>query len=231
MRLHVVSGGRTGAPAIVFLHGLGSSAATWATCMAILGAGDDGLAVVAVDLLGHGESPVPDDPAEYTRDIALVDLDEVLASLGPQAGAPVLVGHSLGGYLSLAHAVTRPTVARAIVTINTGPGFRDPAKREAWNERSRRNAHKFGVPPQVTNLNLHDDSLVMDHLADIEVPTLLLVGELDRPEYVVSGEYLERKMPHARLQVIAGGEHSMHESSHAAEVAAAIRTFVGSLVP
>ena len=229
MRLHVAKGGRAGAPAIVFLHGLGSSAATWATCMTILGSGDDAFEVVAVDLLGHGDSPVPDDPAEYTRDLALRDLDEVLASVGERGSAPVLVGHSLGGYLSLAHAVTRPNAARAIVTINTGPGFRDPTKREAWNERSRRNAHKFGVPPQVTNLNRHDDSLVMDHLGEIEVPTLLLVGELDRPEYVVSGEYLERKMPHARLQVIAGGEHSMHESSHAAQVAAAVRTFIGSL--
>ena len=222
MRLHVVraGNGESGAPPIVFVHGLGSSAATWAGCMDILGRRHE---VVAVDLLGHGDSPVPDDPDAYSRDTALADLDEVLASLDEPA---VLVGHSLGGYLSLAHAVTRPGAARAIVVINTGPGFRDPDKREAWNERSRRNAHKFGVPPQATNLNLQHDAVVMDHLADVRVPTLVLAGELDRPEYVVSGQYLERKMPHARLQVIAGGEHSMHEDTHAAEVAAAIEQFI-----
>ena len=222
MRWNVVRGGLVGAPPIVFLHGLGSSAATWAACMDALA---DEFEVLAVDLLGHGASPVPDDPAEYTREIALRDLDEVLAPLR----APVLVGHSLGGYLSLAHAITRPGVARAIVTLNTGPGFRDPAKREAWNERSQRNAHRFGVPPQVTNLNLQPAALVMDHLADIAVPTLLLVGSQDRPEYVGSGEYLVRKMPDARLVVIEGGEHSMHESSHAAEVASAIRAFLAAL--
>ena len=220
MRLNVVRGGVAGAPPIVFLHGLGSSAATWANCMRLLGEHHE---VLAVDLLGHGDSPVPDDPDVYTRDLALADVDEVLASLATPA---VLVGHSLGGYLSLAHAVTRPGVARAVVVINTGPGFRDPAKREAWNERSRRNAHKFGVPPQATNLNLQHDSVVMDHLADVQVPTLVLAGELDRPEYVASGEYLQRKMPHARLEVIAGGEHSMHESTHAAEVSAAIERFL-----
>jgi pimeloyl-ACP methyl ester carboxylesterase len=220
MRLNVVRGGAAGASPIVFVHGLGSSSATWAACMQILG---DRHEVIAVDLLGHGASPVPVEPEAYTRDLALSDLDDVLASLD---GPAVLVGHSLGGYLSLAHAVTRPGVARAIVVVNTGPGFRDPDKRTAWNERSRRNAHKFGVPTQATELNIQNDSVVMDHLADVSVPTLVLAGELDRPEYVASGEYLQRKMPHARLQVIAGGEHSMHEDTHAVEVAAAIERFL-----
>ena len=119
-----------------------------------------------------------------------------------------------------------PGVARAVVVINAGPGYRDPDKREAWNERSRRNAHKFGVPAQATNLNLQNDSVVMDRLTEITVPVLVLAGELDRPEYVVSGQYLERKIPHASLQVIAGGDHSMHEATHAAEVAAAIEDFL-----
>lgn len=222
MRLHVIRAG-SGTPPIVFLHGLGSSAASWASCMQHLA---DHHEMVAVDLLGHGGSPVPDDPGEYTRDRALLDIDEVLAGLGSRA---VLVGHSLGGYLALAHAATRPGVARGIVVINTGPGFRDVAKREAWNERSRRNAHRFGVPAQVTTLNLQEDSVVMDRLAEIAVPTLVLAGELDRPEYTASGQYLERKMPSARVMVIAGGEHSMHENTHAVEVARAIQEFVATL--
>ena len=141
----------------------------------------------------------------------------------------VLVGHSLGGYLALAHAATRPGVARAIVVLNTGPGFRDPEKREGWNERSRRNAHRFGVPEQVTTMNLQEDSVVMDRLADIATPTLVLAGGDDRPEYTGSGQYLERKMPDARLAVVEGGGHSMHEDTHAAEVADLIAEFVSNL--
>jgi len=182
--------------------------------------------VVAVDLLGHGDSPVPEDPAEYTRDRALDDLDDVLATLD---GPAVLVGHSLGGYLALAHAATRPGVARGIVVLNTGPGYRDPDKREQWNERSRRNAHRFGVPEQVTTLNLQEDSVVMDHLADMQTPTLVLAGSADRPEYTGAGQYLERKMPHARLVVVEGGEHSMHEHTHAAEIADLIADFTEEL--
>lgn len=222
MRLHQVRAGQ-GSPPIVFVHGMGSSSATWAECMALL---QDRFQVVAIDLLGHGASPVPDDPAAYTRDAALADIDDVLADLGEPA---VLVGHSLGGYLALAHAATRPRAARAIVVINTGPGFRDPVKREGWNDMARRNAHRFGVPVQVSGLNLQHDSVVMDRLGEMEVPTLVLAGSLDRAEYQASGQYLERKMPHARLQVIDGGEHAMHESSHATEVAAAIAEFIASL--
>jgi pimeloyl-ACP methyl ester carboxylesterase len=187
---------------------------------------DDRFTVVAIDLLGHGRSPVPDDPAEYTRDRALDDIDDVLRELLADVETPaVLVGHSLGGYLALAYAATRPAATRGVVVINTGPGYRDPVKREEWNDRSKRNAHRFGVPEQVTTLNLQEDSVVMDRLGEMTTPTLVLAGSDDRPEYTGAGEYLERKMPDARLVVVNGGGHSMHEDSHAAEVAELIGAF------
>ena len=224
MRLHIDQFG-TGDP-IVLIHGMGSSSATWNDCAPLLAADHH---VVVVDLLGHGRSPVPDDPAEYTRDAALADLDDVLAMLAPAPA--VLVGHSLGGYLALAHAATRRNVARGLVVLNTGPGFRDADKREGWNERSRRNAHRFGVPLQVADLNLQSDSVVMEHLSELTVPTLAMAGSADRPEYTTSGEYLARKMPHCRFVSIDGGEHAMHEGTLAPVIAAHISTFVDGLPP
>ena len=221
MRVHLDCAG-AGDP-LVFLHGMGSSSATWDAVRDMLA---DRYRVCAFDLLGHGRSPVPDDPAEYTRDGALADLDDVLASVGAPA---VLIGHSLGGYLALAHAATRPNVARGVVVLNTGPGYRDPAKREQWNERSRRNAHRFGVPVQAAELNLQHDSVVMDRVREIETPTLVLAGDADRPEYTGAGEYLASRMPNARLVTIAGGGHAMHEDSHAAEVASIVDEFVRTL--
>ncbi|MEZ5260107.1 MAG: alpha/beta fold hydrolase [Ilumatobacteraceae bacterium] len=218
MRLHQVVSG-TGLP-LVFVHGLGTSATAWDVVRPLL---DDEFTVIALDLLGHGESPVPDDPSEYTRDRMLAEFDELLDGL-PQR--PVMIGHSLGGYLTLAYAATRPGRLAGIVVENTGPGFRDSEKREGWNERSRRNAHRFGVPVQVTEMNLQHDSVVMDRLPEMDVPTLVLAGGDDRPEYQGSGTYLERKMPDARMVVIPGGGHNMHEEDQASLVADAIRDFV-----
>lgn len=225
MRVHheIRGSNDSGRYSLVFLHGVGSSSATWTTVMDSL---EDRFQVATFDLLGHGESPVPEDPAEYTRDKALDDIDDLLAELDNPA---VLVGHSLGGYLALAHGATRPDVAKGLIVLNTGPGFRDPEKREAWNERSRRNAHRFGVPVQAAELNLQHDGVVMERIAEMNVPTLVLAGGEDRPEYSGSGQYLERKMPRGRFVSVAGGEHAMHEQTHASEVAALIAEFVGSL--
>ena len=88
----------------------------------------------------------------------------------------------------------------------------DPERREEWNARTRRNAHRFGVPEQVTNLNLQEDSVVMDRLAEMAVPTLVLAGALDREEYTVSGQYLERKMPNAHLVVIGANPYASNGS-------------------
>ena len=223
MRVHTIVRGVDAASAplaLLFLHGVGSSSGTWTAVMDRLA---DRRPVAAFDLLGHGNSPTPDDPASFTRDAALADIDDLTLELG----APVvLVGHSLGGYLALAHAATRPGGAIGLVVLNTGPGFRDEAKREAWNERSRRNAHRFGVAPQAAEINLQHDGVVMERLADIAVPTLVLAGTADRPEYSTAGEYLARKMPACRFLAVEGGGHAMHEASHADEIAELIEQFV-----
>lgn len=221
MRVHMERRGQ-GQP-IVFCHGMGTSSASWAAQLEAL---EDRFSVVAWDLLGHGRSPVPEDPALYSRAAALLDLDDVIATLDDK---PVLVGHSLGGYLALAYAATRPDTVRGIVVMATGPGFRDSAKREAWNARSERNAHRFGVELRVAGLNLQHDGLVMERLAEIDVPTLALAGSEDAPAYSGSAAYLERKMPNCRFVEITGGEHLMHEKSHAPEIAKLIADFVATL--
>lgn len=57
------------------------------------------------DLPGHGRSPRHDDPEAYSRNAALDHLDAMIRRVGDDA---VLIGHSLGGYLSLCRAFAPP---------------------------------------------------------------------------------------------------------------------------
>jgi len=226
MRVHtIVNGERKNAtdPALIFLHGVGSSSSTWSEVMASL---EDRFLVAAFDLLGHGSSPTPEDPELFSRDAALGDVDDLISEVERPV---VLIGHSLGGYLALAHAATRMGVVAGLIVLNTGPGFRDPEKREAWNERSKRNAHRFGVSPQAAEINLQHDGIVMERLAEITAATVVMAGTEDRPEYAAAGQYLERKMPNCRFLAIDGGGHAMHESTHATEIAGLISDFALAL--
>ena len=52
----------------------------------------------------------------------------------------VLLGHSLGGYLSLELAIAHPERTAALVLVDTGPGYRNDAGRAGWNEMAERYA-------------------------------------------------------------------------------------------
>jgi len=69
-RLHVRQSGPKDAPAVLLLHGFGSSLETWETWTPALSAG---LRVLRIDLPGNGLSP-PDSRLDYsdTRSIALI---------------------------------------------------------------------------------------------------------------------------------------------------------------
>jgi pimeloyl-ACP methyl ester carboxylesterase len=52
-----------------------------------------------------------------------------------------------------------------------------------------------------------EGSHVIDALASVSVPTLIIVGDQDQP-FVAPCEYMAKKIPGARLEVIAGAGHS-----------------------
>jgi len=194
---------------VVFSHGAGATSATWAAQLDALA---PRWAVTTWDLRGHGRSERPNDPAAYTRDAALGDLELVVrkACAASTTSAAVLVGHSLGGYLSLALAITRPPLVRGIVAIATGPGFRDPEGRRKWNENLAARGASLGVPSEVAAVAGQPDALVIDRLTEITVPIVVIVGERDRP-FHGGAAYLERKLG-ARLITVAGAGHHVHET-------------------
>lgn len=207
MELHVTVAGS--GPRIVCTHGLGGSSATWQAQVPVLARDHE---VVTWDLPGHGRSG---------RAEAVYDRDAAAAALARVAGpAPAVhIGHSLGGYFALVHAIFHPERVAGLALISTGPGFRDPERRAQWNRGLRRVARAIGVPPTVAELAAQPDALVVDRLREIDVPAVVVVGSADRRYHVGSG-YLARHL-RAQLLVVDCAGHHPHES-HPVAVNAAI---------
>jgi 2-succinyl-6-hydroxy-2,4-cyclohexadiene-1-carboxylate synthase len=79
----------TGAP-LVLLHGFTGSAATWRSRHF-----DNRYQLIAIDLLGHGESESPADPARYSIEHCAQDLLTLFDYL--RLDQVNLLGYSMGG--------------------------------------------------------------------------------------------------------------------------------------
>src|SRR5258706_10948106 len=97
--------------------------------------------LVLGDMRAHGRSDYPADPGAYSEALTVADmaalLDEVVAH------SAIIGGLSLGGYMSLAFYRAHPERGRALLIIDTGPGFKKDDAREAWNRRARETGDRF----------------------------------------------------------------------------------------
>jgi pimeloyl-ACP methyl ester carboxylesterase len=212
---------RGAGPQLVFTHGGSDSADTWSKQLDHFAG--RGWSTIGWDLRGHGRSPAPHDAGFYRRDLAVADLEALIG------GEPsVLVGHSLGGYLSLCVTLRRPELVRALVLVATGPGFRDEASMETWNRNVRRSFAEGPLPDEAAGLLIHTDSWVIDHLGDIAAPTLQIVGE-DDAMFLRSTTYMATKLggPVTTI-VVPGAGHHVHRHRPDA-VNGAIETFLTGL--
>jgi pimeloyl-ACP methyl ester carboxylesterase len=217
-----------GAPIdLIATHGYGGSAAVWSPLLATLG--DLVRAPVEAqvwDLPGHGarraDSSGPHDIDTVTGELQLC----VTRSLRP----PVLLGHSLGGYLSLRCALTTDAPVRGIVLISTGPGFRDPRARAAWNATMDRLTRALGRPAETATIAYMTDALVLERLSEGRVPALVVRGAADRPEYRAGGSVIADRWPGAELFDVPGAAHEPHRT-HPAELARAVAQFLEPDLP
>ncbi|KIE49382.1 MAG: hypothetical protein MB54_05015 [marine actinobacterium MedAcidi-G2B] len=207
-------------PLLVFTHGWVNDRTVWNPLIQNLST--DHMAV-SWDLRGHGESGTPP-PGSYSREHALSDLRAVLNAVGRPA---VLVGHSLGGYLSLAHALDCPEDIAGLVLIAAGPGFRNAEAREEWNDAVRTSAEKLDQGPGVEEISMHVDSEVIDHLTDISASTLVILGERDK-RFAAAASLFSRDLNVHESVVIPDQGHMVHLKA-SDQCADAIRSFVASL--
>lgn len=111
--IHYVRQG-DGSP-VILIHGMAASLNDWNSLLPELS--ESGYAGYALDLLGHGDSPKPDDPSMYHVEILLDTLAAWIESLN-LSQPPALIGHSLGGYLSLLYARRHPEAVRGLLLID-----------------------------------------------------------------------------------------------------------------
>jgi pimeloyl-ACP methyl ester carboxylesterase len=111
LRLHVVDHGGRG-PAVVLLHGGSAHARWWDFVVPHLGSG---FHTYALDLRGHGDSDWEPAGAYRIADYA-ADVARVVADLGLEQ--PALIGHSLGSFVALRHAVDHPRSLSALVVVD-----------------------------------------------------------------------------------------------------------------
>jgi 2-succinyl-6-hydroxy-2,4-cyclohexadiene-1-carboxylate synthase len=113
-------------PPLLLLHGFTGGACAWDSIRSVLAVD---ATVVALDLIGHGQSARPADPARYTFEWATRDLLGLLDAL--HLPTVDLLGYSMGGRVALHFALEAPDRVRSLLLESASPGIDNPAERQA----------------------------------------------------------------------------------------------------
>jgi pimeloyl-ACP methyl ester carboxylesterase len=101
-------------PVLVFVHGAGDQAGTWSK---VAPAFADSYRVIIPDLAGHGESDPKSGPISIGDEVK--GLEALFGSL--KIEKPILVGNSMGAWVSLLYAYQHPDSVDRLVLVNGGP--------------------------------------------------------------------------------------------------------------
>ncbi len=180
------------------------------------------------------------------------DLRQLLKSL--KIDKAVVGGLSMGGYQSLRFYLRHPEMVVALILMDTGPGYRNPARRDEWNRQQEERAKlletqgmtayapmapsyvnkemllkqsPIGLANMARTVVAQHDPLVIESLGNIKVPTLVLVGEKDTP-FLPAAEYMGKVIPGAQHKVIPNAGHSAN-IDNPEEFNNAILAFLGKL--
>jgi pimeloyl-ACP methyl ester carboxylesterase len=215
-------------PTLLLTHGYSSTSAMWRGQIEALSKHHT---LVLWDMRGHGQSDYPTDPASYSEALTVTDMAALLDEVG--AGSAIVGGLSLGGYMSLAFYRACPERVRALLIVDTGPGFRKDDARDAWNKRAHDTGDRFereglsvlksasrersdvnhrdasGLARAARGMLIQRDARVIESLPEIKVPALVVVGADDTP-FLGASDYMAAKIPGARKVVIPAAGHAVN---------------------
>ncbi|MDQ0464558.1 pimeloyl-ACP methyl ester carboxylesterase [Caulobacter ginsengisoli] len=232
-------------PAILLTHGYSASGEMWAGQVQALSKEHS---LILWDMRGHARSDSPADDALYSEALTVDDMTAILDTVGVDRA--VVGGLSLGGYMSLAFNRAHPDRVKALLIIDTGPGFRKDEARDAWNETSKRTAKGWeteglarakraggevaiashrtadGLARAARGMLAQRNSAVIDSLPNVKVPSLVLVGANDTP-FLAASDYMAAKIPGATKVVLPDAGHAANIDQPAAFNAAVLGFLAG----
>ncbi len=141
-KLHVIERG-TGLP-VVLLHGFPFDQSIW---QAQIDALSPDYRIIAPDLRGHGRSPAP--AGSYPMPAMAGDIVALLDERGIDRA--VWVGHSMGGYITMAALREYPSRVRAAALVATHP-FADPPEKQQDRRNGAQTALDSGSAASVSGM-------------------------------------------------------------------------------
>ncbi len=114
-------------PHLLLAHGALSNNAQWVLNLPALA---QFCTPVTVELLGHGDSPAPTDPASYAPGAYVDYFDSLRRKLGVERW--FLCGYSLSASLTIRYALERPERVIGHCLTNSNSAFADPALSAEW---------------------------------------------------------------------------------------------------
>jgi pimeloyl-ACP methyl ester carboxylesterase len=228
-RIVYFSGGR-GATPLVLVHGVNDQAGSWSGVVAKL---RDRFRIVAVDLAGHGESEPAAGP--LAMQVIIDGLGAVIDRESPDDPV-ILVGNSMGGWVSMLYAFEHPgRVAQLVLEDASGltwdvshvPAF--PKNREEAL-RLLRMVHGPTAPipeylvdamlklaptlPQARVLAAGLEQWAVDaRLPELKMPVTLIWGAHDGLLSLDYARRLQGRIAGSRLHVIERAAHSPHRQT------------------
>jgi len=216
-------------PALVFVHGVGSTAAIWDRQLDALGCD---FRCAAIELRGNGALPDPD-PKTITRETFASDVVAVADALGFERFT--LVGCSLGGVIAFEvwkQAASRFEAMTIVGSFAVYPNARQYAEGIVQTVRAagtmqafaQQRAAKLGLPAQrlaetieqmaCKSVACYEASTqatwtgdYRDVLKTIDVPTLVLCGEHDAVAPLALSQEIARGIAGSRLAIVPGAGH------------------------
>lgn len=210
---YIEAGEKHVGPPLLIVHGYNGSCDYWypATVMGLAAERH----VIAVDLPGNGLSGKM---SRHTLDTQSRFLAHLVRTLG--CGPVDLMGHSMGGLVSIASVSAAPELFRSLLLVDSA-GLPDLVRHpllvplRSMSDSSVRQWRlyptfiKIGLRARTARESLHivRTGNIAEQLAGLRLPVFILWGEKDQVVPVEHGYYMAEHIPGAIFKIVRGAGH------------------------